>query len=101
MLDPPLRITLSPGTPLAESRIYRFTTDLEDAMGDGTAMIGTLHINNVPHHLELLTLEEYKNRGYFTDNAVPPERFYTIKIGDRELIAVLTPFENPRARKVK
>lgn len=93
MPDSPLRITLSPGTPLTENRTQRFRTDLEDIMRDGTAMLATLYINGVPHHLELLTLEEYNNRGYFTDNAVPPERFHTVPMGKRRHIAVLTPFE--------
>ncbi len=86
-------ITISSGTPLAENPTLGFTTDLEDTLGDGTAMLATLYINKVPYHLELLTLEEYNNWGYLTDNDVPPERFHTVRMGKRKLIAVLTPFE--------
>ncbi|MEM3086980.1 MAG: hypothetical protein QXT68_07585 [Halobacteria archaeon] len=87
------RVVVSPGTPLAEDSTLGFATDLEDTMGDETALLATIYINKAPHHLELLTLEEYNNRGYITDLDVPPEKFHTVKAGKRRLIAVLTPFE--------
>lgn len=91
--DLSLRVTISPGTPSVEGPTPGFTADLEDTMGDGTAMLATLYINKVPHHLELLTLEEYNNRGYITDLDVPPEKFHMVRMGRKKLIAVLTPFE--------
>lgn len=87
------RVTVSPGTPLAEDHDHRLVADLEDTTGDGAALLGTLYINKIPHHLEFLTLEEYNNRGYLTNLDVPPERFRTIRVGEKEFIAVLTPFE--------